>query len=75
MSSLVFGVRFLNDVDRIFERIREMPRQFPTVSGNIRRGLLRTFPYAVYFRETDEVLIVLAVLHLRRKPAVWGARS
>ena len=66
---------FLNDIDQIFARIREMPRQFPVVSDNIRRALLRTFPYAVYFRETDEVLIILAVLHLRRRPGLWRARS
>lgn len=68
------GLRFLNDVDHIFRRIREMPRQFPVVSGDIRRAL-RTFPYAVYFRETNEVLIILAVLHLRRRPGLWRARS
>jgi plasmid stabilization system protein ParE len=69
------GLRFLNDVDQIFGRIREMPRQFPVVSGKIRRALLRTFPYAVYFRETDEALVILAVLHLRRRRGLWRARS
>ena len=69
------GSRFLSDVDQVFERIRERPQQFPEVSGDIRRALLHTFPYAVYFRETDETIRVLAVLHLRRKPGLWRARS
>ena len=67
--------RFLNDVDRTFARIREWPLQFPTVSGDIRRALLHTFPYAVYFRASDEMIVVLAVLHLRRNPKVWRARA
>ena len=69
------GSRFLSDVDQVFGRIREMPQQFPAVSGDIRRALLHTFPYAVYFRATDETIRVLAVLHLRRRPGLWQVRS
>ena len=69
------GSRFLSDVDQVFGRIRERLQQFPVISGDIRRALLHTFPYAVYFRETDETIRVLAVLHLRRKPGLWRARS
>jgi plasmid stabilization system protein ParE len=69
------GSRFLSDVDQVFGRIRKRPQQFPVVSGEIRRALLHTFPYAVYFRETDETIRVLAVLHLRRKPGLWRPRS
>jgi plasmid stabilization system protein ParE len=69
------GSRFLSDVDQVFGRIDAMPLQFPVVSENIRRALLHTFPYAVYFRETDETIRVLAVLHLRRRPGLWQVRS
>jgi hypothetical protein len=30
-------------------------------------ALLHTFPYAVYFRASDEIVTVLAVLHLRSR--------
>lgn len=69
------AARFLRDVDRTFVRIRERPLQFPAVAGDVRRALLHTFPYAVYFRASDEMVIVLAVLHLRRHPKVWRRRS
>jgi plasmid stabilization system protein ParE len=69
------GLRYLADVDQVFGRIRAMPLQFPVISGNIRRALLHTFPYGVYFLATDESLIVLAVLHLRRNPNLLGKRS
>jgi plasmid stabilization system protein ParE len=48
--------------------------QFPAVSREIRRALLQTFPYAVYFRVTDDAVIILAVLHLRRDPRTWRDR-
>jgi plasmid stabilization system protein ParE len=66
--------RFLTDVDRTFARIHERPLQFPTVSSDVRRALMHTFPYAVYFQISDEAILVLAVLHLRRNPKVWRAR-
>jgi plasmid stabilization system protein ParE len=67
--------RFLSDVHRTFARIRERPLQFPSVSRDVRRALLHTFPYAVYFRAADEMIVVLAVLHLRRNPKVWRGRA
>lgn len=67
--------RFLSDVDRTIARIRERPFEFPAVSGDVRRALLHTFPYAVYFRTSDEAVVVLAVLHLRRNPRVWRRRA
>ena len=66
--------RFLSDVDRTLERIRERPLQFPAVAGDVRRALQQTFPYAIYFRASDEIVVVLAVLHLRRNPKIWQGR-
>lgn len=66
--------RFLKDVDRSFVRLRERPLQFPVVAGDVRRALLHTFPYAIYFRVSDEIIVVLAVLHLRRNPKIWRGR-
>jgi hypothetical protein len=58
-------------------RIRERPLQFPAVSSDVRRALLHTFPFAVYFRVLDEIVIVLAVLHLRsnRMRCIAGAEG
>jgi plasmid stabilization system protein ParE len=68
------AARFLDDVDRTFARILERPLQFPTVAGDVHRALLHTFPYAVYFRASHEIVTVLAVLHLRRNRKVWRTR-
>ena len=68
------GARFVADLHRTFTRLGERPLQFPAIADDVRRALLHTFPYAVYFRAND-VLIVLAVLHLRRHPKIWRQRS
>ena len=69
------GVRFLDVLDQVMERTRTAPLQFPPVAANVRRALLHTFPYAVYFVVTDAAITVLAVLHLRRDPQTWRARG
>ena len=69
------GSRFLDTLDQVFNRIRDTPQQFPGVSVDIRRALVHTFPYAVYFRELNHAVVILAVLHLRRDPRIWRGRS
>ena len=69
------SARFLSDVDRTLSRIAERSLQFPSVAGDVRRALLHTFPYAVYFRPSGDAVVVLAVLHLRRNPKVWRGRA
>jgi len=69
------GLLFLDAVDQLFNRLRDSPLQFPLVSVDVRRALLHTFPYAVYFRVSDDAIVVLAVLHLSRDPRTWRGRS
>jgi plasmid stabilization system protein ParE len=68
------GMRFLDELDLVFRRIKENPRQFPRVEAEIHRALLHRFPYGVYFLVESEEVTVLAVLHLHRHPDVWKGR-
>lgn len=68
------GMRFLEELDVVFQRIEDNPRQFPRIDSNVRRALLRHFPYGVYFVEGTTDLAVLAVLHLHREPDMWKSR-
>jgi toxin ParE1/3/4 len=51
------------------------PRQFPTVSKNIRRALLHSFPYSLFFVVKDDALIVIACFHASRDPSHWQERT
>jgi plasmid stabilization system protein ParE len=68
------GGRFIDAADELFRRIRESPRLFPEVVAGYRRGLLHRFPYGVYFSLEPNRVVVHAVLHLHRDPAVWRER-
>ena len=65
---------FANDFAAAVERIRRAPRSFPLIHGQIRRLVLRQFPYAVYFREEGSEILVIA-LHGRQDPRRWQQRS
>jgi plasmid stabilization system protein ParE len=69
------GSRFLDELDLVFQRIKDNPRQFPRVQGDVHRALFRHFPYGVYFLVESEDIKVLAVLHLHREPDMWKSRN
>jgi len=68
------GRRFLAEVKRVSRRIRDTPLQLPLVGGEVRRALLRGFPYAVFFSVDGNAVVVVAVLHLHRHPDSWRDR-
>ena len=68
------GNEFGAEVDEIVARIASTPLAFQRVRGDTRRGVLKRFPYALYFRATSKEIIVLAV-HGRQDPSRWQTRS
>ena len=69
------GTDFLDETERLLARIESGAVQFPVVERNVRRGLMRRFPYAAYFTETAASVFILAVIHLHRHPDAWRARA
>jgi plasmid stabilization system protein ParE len=54
--------------------IRDRPHVFRLVHGDVRRVLLRRFPYAIFYRYREAELLVVAVMHERRDPRRWHER-
>src|SRR3954447_9324918 len=68
------GFRFEARVHTVFARIRENPFLFPVIEDDVRRALVREFPYGVFFTTGAGLITVLAVLHLHRDPETWRRR-
>jgi plasmid stabilization system protein ParE len=68
------GHEFLAAADALIDAIAEHPLRYPLIRRNTRRALLRRFPYAVYFRIYDRVVVVVACMHGRRNPRRWQVR-
>jgi plasmid stabilization system protein ParE len=70
------GRGFRAAVDAVVQRMSATPRQFPVVHKNVRRALLRRFPYALMFViEANETLTVIACFHGSRDPEHWQKRA
>ncbi len=52
----------------------EILTSFARVRNDIRRALVRRFPYAVYYVAESEQIAVIAVVHTRRHPRRWQSR-
>jgi plasmid stabilization system protein ParE len=68
------GIEFILELDAAIERAAESPAVYARQHAEVRRVLLRRFPYAVYFVYQGQVLEILAVLHQHRSPRLWRTR-
>jgi plasmid stabilization system protein ParE len=69
------GIEFLLELDAAIEKAAETPLVYRTIFREVRRVLLRRFPYAVYFLFEGELMEVFAVLHQQRVPSRWQSRA
>ena len=72
---LGLGIEFITEIDRCILRASDNPLQFAVVREGIRRVVANRFPYSVYFRAEKHRIVVLAVFHGNRDPAVWQSRA
>lgn len=69
------GVEFVAIIDEALRQVAETPEAAPVWRADrpYRKWLVRRFPYAVFF-ELGDVVAVVAVAHLRRRPGYWVGR-
>jgi plasmid stabilization system protein ParE len=67
--------RFIADLRHAEERIVRHPQIGRLFLGDCRRLLLKSFSYYLYYRQEDEELVVHAILHTKRNPALHHQRA
>ena len=68
------GEEFVIEIGQATAKAAAAPERYPIVFSDIRRAVARRFPFSVYFRVRSTSLVVLAVFHGRRNPAIWRRR-
>ncbi|MBI1956613.1 MAG: type II toxin-antitoxin system RelE/ParE family toxin [Acidobacteria bacterium] len=68
------GEEFLAAVQSALDDIVTYPTRYPVIHRNTRRALLWRFPYAIFCRAYEEVVVVVACMHGRRNPIRWRSR-
>ena len=66
---------FMRCVDDALSTLGRLPKIFPVVHRQLRRALVRRFPYAIFFEVRGDDVVVYAVFHLSRNPRRWKKRT
>ena len=69
------GAQFVSEINRVIDLAANNPERFPTKHSGIRYAQARRFPYSVFFHPEAARVVVLAVFHARRDPAIWQSRA
>ena len=61
-------------VHEVLDRISKFPQLHSLAYKDIRRTMVRRFPYAVLYRVKRDRVVVIAVFHASRDPREWQRR-
>jgi toxin ParE1/3/4 len=63
------------DVEAALAVMRTFPDAQPSINARLRKIALSTFPYnLIYMRSGSDVLTIVAVAHMKRRPGYWQRR-
>ena len=68
------GRRLYDEVERLIRDIRRQPERFRWFDSPIRRHFSDVFPYAVLYVDQPERVLIIAVMHMKRRPGYWKER-
>jgi toxin ParE1/3/4 len=68
------GAQFLEAADRAISDIIDAPDRCRIIEADVRRYMMRRFPYAIYYRALPEHIRILAFKHHSRHPDYWRHR-
>lgn len=69
------SLAFRSALDRAFTAVSENPDRYAHIYRDVRRALVRRFPYGVFYVDQGERIVVIGVLHTSRDPKLWRSRS
>ena len=70
------GQEFAKEVENTIERIKQDPEAWTTISSlkRARRCLTNRFPFGIIYQIRKNTILIVAVMHLRRRPQTWQSR-
>ncbi len=65
---------FVDQVEATIKLVRKKPTTWRVLHQNVRRCLVRRFPFGVYYTVENDEIVVWAIMHLHRRPGYWQGR-
>ena len=69
------GEEFLVEVRVTIGAVLEAPESYPILHRQTRRALVHRFPYGLFFRMVDGLVVFISCTHTRRAPETWKRRE
>ena len=69
------ALEFIESLNIAFNLIMDNPKTFPIVKTNIRKYIMKKFPFCIYFIDKNDKIYILAVFHTKRNPSIWEERN
>lgn len=73
--SFELGDDFLANTELTIDRIIKFPEAWTKISANARRCRIAGFPYGIIYQIAGQRILIVAVMHLQRKPNYWTNRA
>ncbi|MFN0278909.1 MAG: type II toxin-antitoxin system RelE/ParE family toxin [Pyrinomonadaceae bacterium] len=68
-AGAVVSMDFHSELTATIERIKQWPKSFPSIHGDLRRAILKKFPYQIVYRiESSEAIAIYAIRHHKQHP-------
>lgn len=73
-QSAGLGGRFVDAIESGFRQIQRGPFTWRCIRGDIRRFLVKTFPFGIVYACREDQIFILAIMHFKREPDYWLGR-
>lgn len=65
---------FFKSINSIFNDIKRNPLIFPVAYEDIRKYVVKKFPFVIYYQIDKSKIKVIAIFHTSRNPEIWNER-
>ena len=69
------GGDFVRCVDACVALARRFPEAYPVAYRAVRMGVVRRFPYLVFYTVEPKQIIIISVFNASRDPKIWKRRA
>jgi len=66
---------FYKQIDINLEKISENPFLYPLSQKDVRRYVMKKFPFVIYYQIKELTISVIAIFHTSRNPEIWKDRT
>jgi len=68
------GFEFAAEIKQTINRIIQYPNAWTEISQRTRRCRTSRFPYGLIYQVREDMILIIAVMHLRKHPETWKSR-